>query len=262
MIDRQEPPFGFHGVQHGVEGRRARGSELEGQGAGHAEDVGVTLEGRDLPPRQDQEGVEVSLQGPQLGIDGCRVVFGQGNEIEAGGPGRLQRPEDGAGDPATGEAVAAAVAMAGMGVKIAPVPAGACPDGPVLEGGSRRGRACRIEPDPGAPAGLHALADVGDAEDQSPFPRGTPPRDVGGRRVVGRQGEGRPVPAAPAPETVWVADPEIDDGPVLTVVLEGHGQPLGVLRDGEGNFDIGLVVLVCDHPAERDLAWRGCGRRM
>jgi hypothetical protein len=56
-----------------------------------------------------------------------------------------------------------------------------------------------------------------------------------------------------ATPTLPPTDAEIDDGPVRPVVLEGHGQPLGVLRDGEGDIDIGLLVLIGDQAPEFDL---------
>jgi hypothetical protein len=131
MIDGDKRAGGLRGTKDTVDGRGIFGFGAEVDEAGGTEDVCVPGVGRDLPAGDQQELIEIRLQ-LTLGVvvrDG--VVVGDGDEVQLLLHRVLDGDEDRAWDHLSGLAGAGAIAVRGVHVEVAAIPA--------LAGGERCG---------------------------------------------------------------------------------------------------------------------------
>jgi len=182
-------------------------------------------------------------------------VVGDGDEVEAVADGGLKRDEERTGDGFAGLAGAGAVAVRGVHVQIATIPAGLIAEGGaesvVGEAFGASGFAFAGEEDVGGVGGGLAGAEVGYADEQMPASGRDGAGQVGGGGVGYPDGEAGLIAAAPAAEALGVADAEVERGVVLLAgVAEVDGDALDVGGDGEGDFEVGVLLGAGDGAVE------------
>ncbi len=243
--------------------RQRRGAgrpQLEVHRAHGAPDVGVALEGGGLTAGDQQQVVEIGCELAQGVVLGGGVVVGDGDEVEAARPGRLQRLEHRAGHAGAAVGQAGPVRVGGVHVQVAAVPAGPGLHG---RGAEPRERAAVLEGDAGGVAGLGAGPQVGNAQHQLPDAGRQGPGKIGGRRLGVRDGEALLVAAAPAAEPLRIADAQVDHRLlVLAGVGELHRQPHRPRRHPERDLAIGLVIGAGHDPGQGEVRGRRALRRL
>ena len=218
----------------------------------------MALEGGDLAARDDQQLVVVRLEFRQRLEVAGGIVVGHRHEIEAPRHRRVQGFVNWTGRFCTRLSRAGPIRVPGVQVQVTAIPAGF-----VIQrrGGEPVESAASIQSYGGGVGGAGVLAQVRNTQDQLPFAHRQRPRQIGRRRPDLGQGEGRLVPAAPAPEPLGIADAEVDDRLlILACVGERYrngGGPGGYL---ERDLAIGLMVGTGHHAGERQVRL-GLGRR-
>ena len=106
MVDRDDAPLGLDAPEKVGDFRQPGRTQFEREWPGRPDHVRMAKEGGDLPSRQDQKSVVLGLKTSEFGKGRRRVVFGDGNEIQTGGAGALQRAKGRAWNASARPAVA------------------------------------------------------------------------------------------------------------------------------------------------------------
>ena len=102
--------------------RKTIASKLKLQWLCWSNGIHMAEKGGDLAPRNNQEGVVISLQFTQDAVVRGGIMLGYGDEIEFCGPGCFKRPKCWARDAPTRQAITRTITMACMAVEVATIP--------------------------------------------------------------------------------------------------------------------------------------------
>src|ERR1700728_880515 len=256
MVDGDNGAEGTGGAKHRVDVGDFGRADAVIDVARRTEFVGMAVKGGELAAWNEEQLVEVRLQLAFVVIlRGC-VVVGDGDEVETALGCILQSEKEWTWNGLAGLAGTATVAVCGVHVEVAAIPAGLC-----VERFRNEGRIveCGVEPHLSAILRGDAGADVRHGDEKFPAAGRNGSGEVGGGGVGIAQREVVLVAAAVAAKAKRIGDAEIEDGALIVAeVLKGDGDAMGAGRDREWNREIGLVLGWTDGALENQVG-RGHG---
>ena len=212
----------------------------------HPKYIEVTMKGSHLAARNQQQMIEEGLQLAQLFILRVRVVVGDGDEIQTARCRCLYCQKEGTRHIATALAPAASVAMRGVHMEIAAIPARSRGEG---LGGESRIFCSRVKAYIRLVVGNHLWAHVRNRDDQPPFSGRDRSRKIRRSGIRFADGEVALVSAALTTKTLWVRDAEVQGSALIFPgVLKVNTDTVYAGRHCERDLEVGLVLRAFTSP--------------